>query len=155
MNQDQFIAASQAGLDALLAERFHLGLADLTRQTLQSTGPALPVELVQALAELAETQDRLKSDPAADPARLASYAFRCGQVHEQVRAWLRIEMEVENARIGLDSVEPSPLQAGQADLMARFVETRDQMFRQVADFTLKALLISLGLLTVGLILGLI
>lgn len=155
MNQDQFIAASQAGLDALLAERFRLELAGLTRPALQSAAPTLPAELVQSLTELAETQDRLKSESSADETRLASYAFRCGALHEQLRAWLRVEMEVENARINLDSVEPSLLQPGQEDLMARFVETRDRLFRQVADFTLKALLIVLGLLTVGLVLGLV
>jgi hypothetical protein len=154
MNQVQFVNISLAKLDQLLVEQFRADARDFAGRA-RGVAASLPDELAQPLAELAEAGERLKAEPAAEAGRFAEFAFRCGQVYEQLTAQRRIEMEMENVRVGPASVEPAPLQGSQADLVARFIEARDRMFRKVADFTLKALLVVLGLLTLGLILGLV
>jgi hypothetical protein len=39
--------------------------------------------------------------------------------------------------------------------LSRFLAARDRLFRKVADFTLKFLLIGLGLLVLGLLIGVV
>lgn len=152
MNPHPMIAASLAKLDELLVQDFQAQGANFAERAVHAA-PRLPQESAQALAELADPASR----PAdtADPARLAEFVFRCGRVYEQLHAFWLVEMEMENTRVDFDRVETTPLQPAQADLLARFVETRDRLFRQVADFTLKAILVILGLLVLGLLLGLV
>lgn len=137
-----------AQLDALLIDHFQAQGADFAARVQDAT-PRISQESALALAELARSADSL------DPAQLADFAFRCGRVYEQLEAQRLIDMEMENIRVGFDQVETQPLQAAQLDRVARFIEARDRLFRKVADFTLKAILIVLGLLTLGLVLGVI
>jgi hypothetical protein len=67
----------------------------------------------------------------------------------------QVQMELESAIIGPDSVTTTRLQLGQIDHLRRFIDTRDRIFRKVADTTLKLLLAGLGLMLVGLLLGII
>ncbi|BBL73646.1 hypothetical protein [Methylomagnum ishizawai] len=145
MNKDSILAASLARLDALIAAEYRADPPDFAAKA-QAIGPALPDELAQTLAGLVAAHASLQAEPDPDDARIADFAFRCGQVHEQLRAHRQIELELEASA----QVPPA-----QAEPLARFIEVRDRLFRQVADFTLKALLVMLGLLTLGLVLGLV
>ena len=64
-------------------------------------------------------------------------------------------MELENVVMGPDSVTATPLESSEIEPLARLIEVRDRVFRKVADFTLKALLVGLALLMAGLVFGLI
>ena len=154
MNKDLFVDSSLSKLNNLLAEHNPAEAPGFAGKA-QSAAFLLPGELAQPLRELAEAEARLKADSTADDGALADFAFRCGQVYEQLSAYRRIEMELENVRVGPDSVEAAPLHASQADVVARFIQARDRVFRKVADFTLKALLAILALLALGLVLGLV
>jgi len=154
MNKDSIIEASLAKLGELLAQHFPADALDFAERA-KHAADLLPGELANPLAALVEARARIKADSGAGSEQVADFVFRCGQLYEQIKAYRQIEMEMENVRVGSSSVEAEQLQPGQLDLMARFIETRDRIFRKVADFTLKALLIMLGLLTLGLLLGLI
>lgn len=148
------VDASVARLNELLIRRLRAAGTDFADRARSASG-RLPEDLARSLSGLAEAQALLKAETAPEPERLADFAFRCGQLYEQIEAFQRVEMEMENVRLGPDSVEPVPLQSSQVERLTRFVEVRDRLFRKVADFTLKALLIGLGLLMLGLVLGLV
>ncbi len=154
MNKDLIVDASLAKLNELLAAQFHTDQSDFSSNA-HAAASRLPDDLVQPLAGLVETQARLKAAPAVDTEHFVEFAFRCGQVYEQLKAYRQIEMEMENVRMVSGSVEAAQLQASQIEPLARFIEARDRLFRKVADFTLKALLVLLALLTLGLVLGLV
>jgi hypothetical protein len=154
MNTVPSIDSCLVKLGELLTQQFHAEAPDFAGKV-KTAAPQLPNELAQALAELVAMQAMLDKAPGPEPERFMDFAFQCGRVYEQLDAHRRIEMEMENAVIGPESVAASPLQSSQIEPLARFLEVRDRLFRKVADFTLKALIISLGLLVLGLVLGLI
>ena len=116
---------------------------------------ALPEELSQPLRELLSLYQQLQAQAAPDEKLGPEFCFACGALTEKLRAELQTRMEVESAIVGPDSVSAQPLQGGQSDQLSRFIEARDRLFRKTADLTLKFLLIGLGLLTLGLLLGVI
>jgi hypothetical protein len=154
MNTVPSIDSCLVKLSELLTQQFHAEAPDFAGKV-KTAAPQLPNELAQALAELVDIQAMLDTTPGPEPERFMDFAFQCGRVYEQLDAHRRIEMEMENAVIGPESVAASPLQPSQIEPLARFLEVRDRLFRKVADFTLKALLVSLGLLVLGLALGLV
>jgi hypothetical protein len=154
LNPEVVVNAGLARLSDLLARQFGATAPEFARQV-QAAEDQLPEELARALEELAATAARLRVAASVEAERLADFGFRCGQVYEQLEVFRRLELELENVRLGPASIEASPLQGAQVERLARFIEVRDRIFRKVADFTLKALLVGLGLLTLGLILGLV
>jgi hypothetical protein len=153
MNKVPNIDACLAKLNELLTRHFHAEAPDFAGKA-KTAASQLPNELAQALAELVEARAVLeKTGPESE--RFMDFAFQCGCVYERLDAHRRIEMEMENVVIGPESVAANPLQSSQVEPLARFIEVRDRLFRKVADFTLKALLVVLGLLTLGLMLGLV
>lgn len=154
MNTHQFLDACLSRLDELLDHQFQTSASDFTGKV-NAIAAQLPEEPAQALYEVLGRRAALSAEEAPAPESLADFAFLCGRAYEQLEAWRRIQMEMENVLTGPDSVSATPLQASQVEPLSRFIEARDRIFRKVADFTLKALLIGLGLLILGLVLGLI
>lgn len=154
MSSQTFLDSSLFRLNEILVSQFGATEPDFAGKA-KSAGSELPEDLAQALGELAGTLGTLRAQAEPAPAALADFAFRCGEVYSKLENQRQIQMELENVLVGPDSVSANPLQSGQADRLAGFIEARDRVFRKVADFTLKALLIGLGLLTLGLFLGLI
>ncbi|MGZ8218315.1 hypothetical protein [Methylomagnum sp.] len=154
MNTHPFLNTCLSKLDELLDRQFQTSAPDFTSKV-NAIAAQLPEEPAQALYELLGRQAALNAETVPAPESLADFAFLCGRAYEQLEAWRRIQMEMENVLTGPDSVSATPLQASQVEPLARFVEVRDRLFRKVADVTLKALLIGLGLLILGLVFGLI
>jgi hypothetical protein len=154
MSHQTFLDASLFKLNELLSGPFGATESDFASRA-KSAGAALPEDLALGLRELAGTYGSLQAQSEPSPAALADFAFRCGELHSRLENHRQIQMELENVVVGPESVSTTPLQGGQVEPLARFIEARDRIFRKVADFTLKALLIGLGLLTLGLFLGLI
>jgi len=154
MRNDTIIASSLSRLQKLLVHEFGATEGDFTGQVRAAT-PQLPEDLAQALSALQGLRESVSGPPEATPEQAADFAFRCGQVHAKLEAYRQVQMELENVVVGPESVSATPLQSSQIEPLARFVEIRNEIFRKVADFTLKALLIGLGLLLLGLALGLV
>lgn len=154
MNSNTLIDASLAKLDELLVRNFGARGTDFAGKA-ETAAAGLPEDLAELLMELRQRLGPLQSVTEPDPQRLVEFAFRCGEVHARLMAYFQVRMELENVVVGPVSIGAAPLQPSEVEPLARFVELRDRLFRKVADFTLKALLIGLGLLTLGLVLGLI
>lgn len=119
-------------------------------EKLASIRNKLPDELAAGIENLAQT--RLDdSDPEAD----TGFVFRCGQLAEQLRAVLLAQAAESVASAHPDGLNTADLAPADLDAVARFMAARDRFMRAVANFTLKALLISAGLLIVGLALGIV
>jgi hypothetical protein len=154
MSQQAFLDSSLSRLNELLTRQFGAAEPDFAGQA-QSVGAELPEDLGQALRKLAVNLESLRAQAEPPPSALAEFAFRCGELYSKLESHRQIQLELENVVVGPETVSANPLQSGQADRLAGFIEARDRVFRKVADFTLKALLIGLGLLTLGLFLGVI
>ena len=156
MNPETLIAAGERHLDDLLTR--DLGArADSFIARAEEVARTLPDEFAQPVVRLLELRARLRGAGAREPDAelLGRYCFACGALHEKLRAYTRARMEVESAIVGLDSIQTTALQTGQSDQLSRFLAARDRLFRKVADFTLKFLLIGLGLLLLGLLIGVV
>lgn len=154
MSNQTFLDSSVSRFNDLLTGPFGTPKTDFPGMA-KSAGAELPEDLDRALRELAANYGSLQAQPDPAPTALADFAFRCGEVYSKLENHRQIQMELENVVVGPESVSANPLQSAQVEPLARFIEARDRIFRKVADFTLKALLIGLGLLTLGLFLGLI
>jgi hypothetical protein len=154
MTARTILDSSLARLRELLARDFGAEAQDFTEQA-KAVVRRLPDDLAQTVAGLESEWAALREQAEPAPERLADFAFRCGQTYAKLATFRQIQMELENVVLGPESVSTAALQTAQIEPLARFVELRDRVFRKVADFTLKAILIGLGLLTVGLFLGLI
>ena len=154
MNTRLIIEHGERLVDDLLIRDFGATGASFAARAEQAA-QALPDDLAGDLLELARRHAALQSTPEPGPEAAGDFCFRCGGMHEKLRAFQHIQMEIESAIVGPDSIATMPLQASQSDRLAGFVEARDRVFRKVADFTLKFLLIGLGLLAMGLLIGVI
>ena len=154
MTDPTFLDYGLAQLRDLIAQDFGVEARDFTEQA-RTVARRLPDDLAQIVAGLEAEWAALREHPDPAPERLAGFAFRCGQAHAKLAAFRQVQMELENVVVGPDSLSTAALQAAQVEPLARLVELRDRVFRKVADFTLKALLIGLVLLAVGLFLGVI
>ncbi len=141
-------------LDATLIQTLDIEAPDF-RERLQQAAKELPDELARPLREIATAHEALLAADNPDSEAMAGFCFACGILHEQLRAHAQARLEVENTIMGPASVSPSALQPGQSDVLSRFIETRDRLFRKTADWTLKFLLIGLALLALGLAIGVI
>lgn len=116
---------------------------------------SLPDDVADELQALLKLHTLLSEGGATDPALVSQFCFNCGSIHQQLLAMQQVQMELESAIMGPDSVTTTRLQPEQIDHLRRFIDTRDRIFRKVADATLKLLLAGLGLMLVGLLLGII
>ncbi len=128
---------------------------DLFTERAASAVSALPEDLAQPLRELLALYQQLQAQPESDRRLGHEFCFACGALTEKLRAELQARMEVESAIVGPDHVSAQSLQGAQSDQLSRFIEARDRLFRKTADLTLKFLLIGLGILTLGLLIGVI
>lgn len=154
MTLEPLIEASRQSLDRLLVRDLGATARDFATRAEQAAG-SLPDDLAEPLRAMTTLYARLASATEPDPQLAGEFCFACGVLHEKLSALLQTRMELESAIVGPDSVSTTPLQRAQSDQLTRFIETRDRLFRKVADLTLKFLLIGLGLLTLGLMLGLV
>jgi len=137
-------------LQTLLSDQFGASATDFARQVQQAV-EQLPDELA---AELKELAGRLGTeDPSS--ASTARFAFDCGCLYERLRSWRHHQLAAEAGTVSPEGKLPDSLEQEQMDSLARIIAARDRIFRKVADFTLKAILITLGLLALGMLLGVV
>lgn len=115
----------------------------------------LPDDLAQKLRTVLKTAEGFDGTETPDAGALGETVFALGQLHAEIFALTRAQAEIESAWFGSDRVDPRALDGKQPEQIQKFLALRDRLFRQVADFTLKLLLILFGLLVVLLVLGLI
>ncbi len=136
-------------LEDMLAHDF-AATGDTLAEKLASIRSKLPDQLAADLESLAGHAPTGDNDD-----EVAGLVFRCGQLAEQLRGVL-LAQAAENLAAahpgGLDTEELAP---ADLDAVARFMAARDRFMRAVANFTLKALLIIVGLLIIGLALGIV
>lgn len=154
MNHDPLIESSLQALDDILIRSLGATAATFAARAEQAAA-TLTDDVAQPLRAIAGLHDRLSASPTPDPRLAGEFCFACGVLHEKLGALLQTRMELESAIVGPDTVSTTPLQRSQSDQLTRFIEARDRLFRKVADLTLKFLLIGLGLLTLGLVLGIL
>jgi hypothetical protein len=153
MNRTESLNAAVAPLNTLLIDHFGAREPEFPAKA-RTLRDQLPHESANLLAEAAERFEQLQRQEPPETGSLGEFAFLCGRVYENLNAYRQLQWEETLVKeTGNGAAEP--LQDQQADRLARFIEYRDRIFRQVADFTLKALLAMLGLFLVGMVLGLI
>ncbi len=86
---------------------------------------------------------------------LADLLFRCGQATQRLEVLRRSRAADNVVAAHPEGISPDELENTDLDAVARFIAARDKVMRFVADFTLKALLVIVGLLVLGLVLGII
>lgn len=119
-------------------------------EKLESIRSKLPDELaadIESLAGHAPTGARVEEE--------AGLVFRCGQVSEQLRGVLLAQAAESVAAAHPAGLNTEELAPADLDAVARFMAARDRFMRAVANFTLKALLVIVGLLVIGLALGIV
>lgn len=136
-------------LEDMLANDF-AATGDTLAEKLASIRSKLPDELAGGLESLAEHAP--SGESVEEEARLV---FRCGQMAEQLRGVLLAQAAESLAAVHPDGLNTEELAPTDLDAVARFMAARDRFMRAVASFTLKALLILLGLLIIGLALGIV
>lgn len=136
-------------LENLLDSDFSAEGGNLTEK-LDSVGTGLPDELQVFLRDIAERA--VRANQSED---FADLFFRFGQAAEQLRALRQNRAAESVASLRTDGLSPAQLEKTELDAIARFLAARDRVMRTVADFTLKALLILIGLLILGLLFGVV
>lgn len=89
------------------------------------------------------------------PADAAELIFRCGQVFERLESLRRSRIADSLSFATADGSLPDDLEMTELDAIARFVAARDRFMKAVANFTLKFLLLLVGLLVLGMLIGVI
>jgi len=153
---------NHSGIAALKAAQLRLG--HTLTELLGIQGIAFEEQMVQAAERLPDDLSRdtlrllreLKTYEAApEPLLLGDLLFDMGVLHEKIRAQSQAQMEIESAIIDLDGVKTASLEIPESERISRFIALRDQLFRKVADVTLKVMLILLALLILGLLVGIV
>ncbi len=151
-----------SGITSLNAAQ--LRLKHTLTELLGTQGLAFEEHLIQAAERLPNDLSRdvlnlLKEvgtyESAPDAHLLGDLLFDMGILHEKMRAQNQAQMEIESTIIDLEGVRTSSLEIPESERISRFIALRDQLFRKVADVTLKVMLILLGLLILGLLIGII
>ena len=153
MDMNELAAGYTQKLEALLIRDFAAKGRDLT-ETIGSIEASLPAELRDFLHEIAGRSRRLNQsrEPSKDGTELI---FRCGQAFERLE-FLKQRRAAENlALLPGEGVSPGELDQTDLDAIARFVAARDKILQTAANYTLKFLLVLVGLLILGVLIGLI
>jgi hypothetical protein len=154
MNTTDVMAYSINQLDQYLMSEANASGTSFPARALEAIA-SLPDDVADELEALLDLHTLLSEGGATDPALVGRFCFTCGSIHQQLLAMQQVQLELESAIIGPDSVTATRLQPEQIDHLSRFIDTRDRIFRKFADTTLKLLLAGLGLMLVGLLLGII
>ncbi|MDD1650289.1 MAG: hypothetical protein LUO80_07830 [Methylococcaceae bacterium] len=152
MNLDPLIETSLNALDDILIRSLGATATTFAARA-EQVAATLTDDVAQPLRAIAALHARLSANMTPDPRLVGEFCFACGALHEKLGALMQTQMELESAIVGPESISTTPLQRSQSDQLTRLIETRDRLFRKVADLTLKFLLLGLGLLTLGLMLG--
>lgn len=153
MNTHATMMAYQHKLETLLAEDFYAGGGDLAEQADAIAG-SLPEDLAALLRDLAARGKQLNATPAIGDEAL-EFAFRCGQALERLNAFKLARVGEFIAGTRADGLPVEPLVNEEMDTLARLLAARDRALQAIADFTLKALLVCLGLLVLWVLVNLI
>lgn len=139
-------------LQTLLADHFAATAPDFESRVKQAAA-RLPGDLAGELSELAAAARREGENQDSEAA--GRFAFQCGRMYERLWSYRQNQLAAETGTVSPEGVVPEPLAKEQMDALTRIIEVRDRVFRKVADFTLKAILITLGLLALALAFGLV
>ena len=141
----------------------HSGIASLKAAQLRlkhTLTELLGIQEISFEEQMVQAAERLPDDLSRDTLRLLreleTYeAAKEPILHEKIRAQSQAQMEIESAIIDLEGVRTASLEIPESERISRFIALRDQLFRKVADVTLKVMLILLALLILGLLLGIV
>jgi hypothetical protein len=152
--KNSLLAAGINSLEALLSDQFGCRSAGFGGKV-NEIMPVLPEDLAHGLADLDRLGRHLLGNDAADETQVGGFLFQCGCLHERLLAYRQLELAAASLADDTEGMLRDRLDQPQLDALSRFVEFRDRLLRTVADFTLKALLILLGLFVLGTFVGLI
>jgi hypothetical protein len=141
-------------LEHLLDSHFAAHGDDLTAR-IDSIRSLLPDDLLALLQDIDKCATQLKLSAQDDSAALADFLFRCGLACEQLETLSQNRAAQSIAALQPDGLPPDEPDETELDAIARFIAARDRILRTVADYTLKALLILLGLFILALVIGLV
>ena len=119
------------------------------KEKIDSVRSELPEDLVTAIEGIATAAS------AGDTTDVADLLFRCGQATQSLELLRQSRAADSVLAAHPEGMPPEELENSDLDAVARFIAARDRFVRAVANFTLKALLVVVGLLVVGLVLGII
>ena len=146
------LKAAQLRLKHTLTELLGIQEISFEEQMVQAA-ERLPDDLSRDTLRLLRELETYES--ANEPILLGDLLFDMGILHEKIRAQSQAQMEIESAIIDLEGVRTASLEIPESERISRFIALRDQLFRKVADVTLKVMLILLALLILGLLLGIV
>ena len=144
------LKAAQLRLKHTLTELLGIQEISFEEQMVQAA-ERLPDDLSRDTLRLLRELETYEA--AKEPLLLGDLLFDMGILHEKIRAQSQAQMEIESAIIDLEGVRTASLEIPESERISRFIALRDQLFRKVADVTLKVMLILLALLILGLLLG--
>jgi hypothetical protein len=130
---------------------YHLQLETLLRNNFGATGEDLPALTQSCAANLPDDVLDLLTHLSgqADPVQTAFY---CGRAVERLNALKQARVAESLALAGVEGVPLDALPAEDVDTLARLLAMRDRVYKTVADFTFKTLMVCLGLLLIWLLL---
>ena len=137
-------------LETLLADGFSVTEGGL-EANVRRVGDDLPDDLRDLLLNLAHGRTE-GGDVESDP---IEFGFLCGKAYERLENLVHNRLAADIALHAPDGTPPLELEKEDFAELSRFVALRDQALRNIADYTLKFLLVSAILLFIGLSLGLI
>ena len=146
------LKAAQLRLKHTLTELLGIQEISFEEQMVQAA-ERLPDDLSRDTLRLLRELETYEA--ANEPILLGDLLFDMGILHEKIRAQSQAQMEIESAIIDLEGVRTASLEIPESERISRFIALRDQLFRKVADVTLKVMLILLALLILGLLLGIV
>ena len=146
------LKAAQLRLKHTLTELLGIQEISFEEQMVQAA-ERLPDDLSRDTLRLLRELETYEA--AKEPILLGDLLFDMGILHEKIRAQSQAQMEIESAIIDLEGVRTASLEIPESERISRFIALRDQLFRKVADVTLKVMLILLALLILGLLLGIV
>lgn len=132
-------------LESLLADDFYAEGSDLSAK-ITAIADSLPVELADELRDIAAHSQSAGADDL-------ELVFRVGIAMERLAVYQKNRVD-ESLALAWD--HPAPALPEEAmDTLARLLAARDRAVKAVADFTLKALMVCLGLLLLWVLVNLI
>jgi len=138
----------------MLSEQLQIETADFEGK-IKEAGRRLPEDITECLTELKTLRQQLLKDHSGAPEPMADFIFQCGRAYERLNSFRQNQIASEALAVGPDGIAPEPLEQQQIDALERLIKARDRIFRRVADFTLKSLLVLFGLFVIAFLIGLI
>jgi hypothetical protein len=149
-----FIDLGLRRVDTILSEQLRIESGDF-EEKIKEAGHILPEDITESLTELRNLKQQLLKDKSGASESVADFIFRCGRAYERLDSFRQNRIASEALAVGPDGIAPEPLEQQQIDAIERLIAVRDRIFRKVADFTLKSLLVFFGLFLIAFFIGLI